>query len=60
MSTIIITIATIMADTAIISEILVNGLDHLFLFNFKMELNNEPTRLIATKKTKLAKAFVEK
>ena len=52
MSTIIITAAQIMAATAIISETLVRGLDQRFLLSFKIELINEPTRLIATKKTK--------
>ena len=55
MSTIIITAAQIIAATAIISDTLVNGLDHSFLLSFKMELINDPTKLMATKNTKFEK-----
>ena len=50
--TMIMTMAHIIADTAIISEIRVSGLDHSFLFSFRMELKRDPTRLMATKNTK--------
>ena len=52
MSTMIITAAQMIADTAIISDTLVKGLDQSFLLSFNMELINEPTKLMATKKTK--------
>ena len=45
-------LAQIMAAIAIISEIRVNGVDQVAFDNLRIELNNEPTRLMATKNTK--------
>jgi hypothetical protein len=42
-----------MAETAMISEILVNGVLHLTLDNLRIAVINDPTRLMATKNTKL-------
>jgi hypothetical protein len=42
-----------MAETAMISAMRVSGVLHFTLVNRKMAVTNEPTRLIATKKTKL-------
>ena len=41
-----------MADMAIISDILVNGVRQGTPDNLKMAVMSEPTRLMATKKTK--------
>jgi hypothetical protein len=48
----IMTLAQINAAIAIISEIRVRGVDQVAFDNLRIELNNEPTRLIATKNTK--------
>ena len=52
-STIIINEAKAIADTAMISAILVRGVLHFIFPNLKMAVTREPTRLIATKNTKL-------
>lgn len=46
------TLAQIIAAMAIISEMRVNGVDQFAFESFKIELNKEPTRLMATKNTK--------
>ncbi|GAB7087068.1 hypothetical protein JCM15579A_11720 [Marinifilum fragile] len=53
MSTIIIILAQIIEATATISAIRVKGYDHFALASLRMELIKEPTKLTATKNTKL-------
>ena len=53
MSTIIIREANVIAETAIISAILVRGVLHSAFDNLNTAVINDPTRLIATKNTKL-------
>ena len=52
MSTTIIIDAKVIAETAIISAILVNGVLHSTFINRKIAVISEPTKLIATKNTK--------
>ena len=52
MSTTIIIDAKVIAETAIISAILVNGVLHSTLINRKIAVISDPTKLIATKNTK--------
>jgi hypothetical protein len=46
-------LAHIMAETAMISEILVSGVAQCAFDNFSIELTNDPTSETATKNTKL-------
>ena len=52
-STIMISEAKRIAETAITSAILVSGVLHVIFPNLKIAVINEPTRLMATKNTKL-------
>ena len=53
MSTMMMSDAKVMADTAIISDMRVSGVRHGTSASLNMAVINDPTRLIATKKTKL-------
>ena len=52
MSTIMMIEAITIAETAMISDILVSGVLHLTFDSLKIAVINDPTRLMATKNTK--------